>query len=102
MRIFFAPKAGLIALLVCCAVTAADAPKVDLKQGDAAPVFEAIDDQGQLWRSSDHVGKKYIVVYFYPGDFTPGCTAQAKSFRDNMTSLRTRELWWSASVATRP
>jgi len=80
-------RIGLIALMVGCGIAAADDPKVDLKQGDTAPAFEAFDDQGQLWKLADHVGKKYIVVYFYPGDFTPGCTAQAKSFRDNMNKL---------------
>ena len=64
-----------------------DEQKVDLKVGDVAPVFQSTDDQGLTWKSSDHVGKKYIVVYFYPGDFTPGCTAQAQKFRDNMNNL---------------
>jgi hypothetical protein len=36
--------------------------KVDLKVGDIAPVFESKDDQGLTWKSSDHLGKKYIVV----------------------------------------
>jgi len=79
---------GLVVLaLSCLAVPAADEKKVDLKQGDAAPVFEAVTEQGETWKSADHVGKKYVVIYFYPGDFTPGCTAQAKSFRDNMNKL---------------
>jgi thioredoxin-dependent peroxiredoxin len=66
---------------------AADDKKVEVNQGDLAPVFEAVDDQGVAWKSADYVGKKYVVVYFYPGDFTPGCTAQAKSFQDNMNKL---------------
>ena len=37
--------------------------------------------------SSDHYGKKWVVIYFYPGDFTPGCTAQANAFRDAMDKL---------------
>jgi peroxiredoxin Q/BCP len=64
-----------------------DEQKVELKVGDVAPVFQSRDDQGLTWRSADHVGKKYIVVYFYPGDFTPGCTIQAQKFRDNMNNL---------------
>lgn len=60
----------------------------DLKVGDLAPVFNVTDDQGQAWKSADHVGKKYVVLYFYPGDFTPGCTRQAQSFRDAMNKLR--------------
>jgi len=69
------------------AVTAAEEKKVDLAAGAPAPTFEARDDQGRPWKSADHVGSKYIVVYFYPGDFTPGCTRQAESFRDNMNQL---------------
>jgi len=61
--------------------------QVKLEVGDTAPLFAGLDDQGLPWQSKDHVGKKYIVVYFYPGDFTPGCTRQAQNFRDNMNSL---------------
>jgi len=80
----------LLCLLGGLAVTslvAADDPKTELKEGDVAPAFEALNDQGQPWKSADYVGKYYVVVYFYPGDFTPGCTVQAKSFRDNMNKL---------------
>jgi peroxiredoxin Q/BCP len=69
------------------AVTAAEEKKADLAVGAPAPTFEARDDQGRPWKSADHVGSKYIVVYFYPGDFTPGCTRQAESFRDSMNQL---------------
>src|SRR6185312_1622926 len=54
--------------------------KTELKKGDKAPSFQATDDQGKTWKSSDHVGKKVIVVYFYPADFTGGCTKQACSY----------------------
>ncbi|HVE42245.1 MAG TPA: peroxiredoxin [Planctomycetota bacterium] len=57
---------------------------VDLKVGDAAPKFEALDDSGKTWKSEDHVGKKAIVLYFYPASFTGGCTAQAKAFQADM------------------
>jgi peroxiredoxin Q/BCP len=67
---------------------AADDTKVDLQVGDTAPTFEAIDDQGKPWKSAEHVGMKYLVIYFYPGDFTPGCIVQARSFRDNMNKLK--------------
>ena len=59
-------KAGITALCVCALAAgkllAADNKKVDLKVGDAAPDFEATDDQGKTWKSSDHVGKSVIVV----------------------------------------
>src|SRR5947209_6027822 len=64
----------------------ADAP-VDLKVGDKAPAFELRTDADTTWTSADHVGKKWVVVYFYPGDFTPGCTAQANAFKDGMNQL---------------
>ncbi len=61
--------------------------KAELKVGDPAPAFEGVDDLGRPWKSADHVGKKYVVVYFFPGDFTPGCTRQAQNFRDAMNRL---------------
>jgi peroxiredoxin Q/BCP len=65
----------------------AEEKKVDLQVGDQAPVFEAIDDEGKPFKSADQVGKKFVVVYFYPADFTSGCRAQAQKFRDNMNKL---------------
>jgi peroxiredoxin Q/BCP len=58
------------------------------KEGDKAPVFEAKDDQGNVWKSSDHVGKKYVVVFFYPAAMTGGCTKQACGFRDAADELK--------------
>jgi len=68
------------------AVQAAD-DKVELNIGDPAPTFESTDDEGKPWKSTDHVGKKVVVVYFYPADLTGGCTKQACGFRDNMKAL---------------
>lgn len=64
-----------------------EAKKVELQVGDKAPAFELRTDQDKTWASADHYGKKWVVVYFYPGDFTPGCTAQAKAFKDQMNKL---------------
>jgi peroxiredoxin Q/BCP len=58
-----------------------------VKVGDKAPAFEATDDQGKTWKLSDHVGKNFLVLYFYPADFTGGCTKQACAFRDNAKAL---------------
>jgi thioredoxin-dependent peroxiredoxin len=60
---------------------------VDLKVGDPAPKFEALDDAGKPWKSTDHVGKKIMVVYFYPADFTGGCTKEACGYRDDYGKL---------------
>jgi peroxiredoxin Q/BCP len=70
-------------------VQAAD-EKVDLKVGDAAPVFQSTDDQGKPWKSADHLGKKIVVVYFYPADMTGGCTRQACGFRDDAKQLEAK------------
>ncbi len=63
------------------------AEAVDLKVGDKAPTFEALDDTGKPWKSTEHVGKKIVVVYFYPADMTGGCTKQACGFRDKLGDL---------------
>jgi peroxiredoxin Q/BCP len=72
--------------------TPAEEDKTELKRGDKAPSFQAIDDQGKTWKSSDHVGKKVIVVYFYPADFTGGCTKQACTYRDDMDKLTAKNI----------
>ena len=53
-----------------------------LKVGDEAPDFETEDDTGKRFKLSEYRGKK-LVLYFYPKDFTPGCTAEACSLRDS-------------------
>jgi thioredoxin-dependent peroxiredoxin len=59
-----------------------------VKVGDKAPAFQSVDDQGKEWKSAAIVGKgKTLVLYFYPADFTGGCTAQACSFRDDIEKL---------------
>jgi len=78
---------GALILLFVGNLSAQDEKKVDLKVGDTAPVFSATDDQGKAWKTTDLVGKKFVVVYFYPADFTSGCRAQAQKFRDNMNAL---------------
>jgi len=57
-----------------------------LKEGMKAPSFEGTDQNGNLIKLSDFSGKK-IVLYFYPKDDTPGCTAEACSLRDNYNSF---------------
>lgn len=60
-----------------------------LKTGDKAPEFEAKDQNGNPVKLSDYRGKK-VVLYFYPKDDTPGCTAEACNFRDNYSELQSK------------
>jgi peroxiredoxin Q/BCP len=57
-----------------------------LKPGDSAPDFRAIDQNDAPLGLSDFAGKR-LVLYFYPKDDTPGCTAEACSFRDSYQEL---------------
>ena len=54
----------------------------ELKEGTAAPEFEALDDQGAK-RSLKAYRGKTVVLYFYPKDHTSGCTVEACDFRDH-------------------
>lgn len=58
-----------------------------LKVGDKAPAILGINQDGTEIKLNDFAGKK-IVLYFYPKDNTPGCTAQACSLRDNYSELK--------------
>lgn len=58
-----------------------------LKVGSKAPGFSINDQQGKLVKLSDYLGKK-LVLYFYPKDMTPGCTAQSCNLRDNYKALQ--------------
>ena len=59
---------------------------IQLKEGMKAPVFEGIDQNGKTIKLSDFKGKK-VILYFYPKDNTPGCTAEACNLRDNYDSF---------------
>jgi len=59
--------------------------------GDMAPDFEGSTSNGTIVRLKDYLGKKNVVLYFYPKDDTRGCTLEACSFRDKLNSLRA--LW---------
>lgn len=58
-----------------------------LNVGDKIPDILGKDQDGKEIKASDYSGQK-LVLYFYPKDSTPGCTAEACSFRDNFSELR--------------
>jgi thioredoxin-dependent peroxiredoxin len=60
-----------------------------LKEGASAPVFSGKDQDGKSISLADYKGKK-VILYFYPKDDTPGCTAEACNLRDNYEGLLSR------------
>jgi peroxiredoxin Q/BCP len=59
-----------------------------LKVGDPAPDFELPDQMGTLKQFSKIKGESFSVLFFYPKDHSPGCSAQSCSFRDNYAGLK--------------
>lgn len=60
-----------------------------LKEGDKAPNFEGLDQDGNTVKLSDYKGKK-LVLYFYPKGNTPTCTVESCNLRDNETLLKSK------------
>ena len=65
---------------------------VHLKVDDQGPHFTGITDQGEKWDSKEHAGKNIYIIYFYPADMTPGCTAQACAYRDALARLEREDV----------
>jgi peroxiredoxin Q/BCP len=63
-----------------------------LEVGQEAPDFAYLDALGNEHRLSDIRGEKSAVIYFYPRDFTPGCTKEACSFRDIYEGIQSRDI----------
>ncbi len=61
---------------------------MSIEKGEKVPEFELKDQDGKVFKSTDIVGKKPAVIYFYPKDFTPGCTKEACSFRDSYEDFK--------------
>jgi len=77
--------AGLLAL---CGLGTAQA--ADLAVGDTAPVIDLPDQAGRRHSLADYRGR-WIVLYFYPKDDTPGCTTEACNFRDDISRITALE-----------
>jgi peroxiredoxin Q/BCP len=62
------------------------------KAGDTAPLFTGQDQDGREFKLADEIGKKIVLLYFYPKDNTSGCTKEACGFRDRMGELQTNNV----------
>ena len=74
----------LLSLLTVVGVSAVHAGPLEI--GQPAPPFALKDQTGKIHQLSDYAGK-WLVVYFYPKDDTPGCTKEACHFRDDIATL---------------
>ncbi len=81
--IWIAAALGLAGLTWAGVVSASELPKV----GQSAPDFSVEDQNGTLQKLADYRGK-WLVLYFYPKDETPGCTAEACAYRDDIQKIR--------------
>ena len=81
-------KLLLTALTLSTTVALADIPKV----GDTAPLIQGQDQDGKTVKLADYIGKKIVLLYFYPKDFTSGCTKEACGLRDRMGELQTNNV----------
>jgi thioredoxin-dependent peroxiredoxin len=84
--------AAILMIISAGFARAADEPErvtkvAEAEVGQLLPALEGVDEAGQPWKSADHIGKKVLVLYFYPGDFTGGCTAQAQKYRDALAKI---------------
>jgi len=75
---------GIVLMGTLGLAAAAELPKV----GDKAPLIEGKDQDGKTWKLADEIGKKAVLLYFYPKDDTPGCTKEACGFRDRISDLK--------------
>src|SRR5436190_10903364 len=91
MKLHFIALAVVTSFLTSLSAIAADAPAMP-KVGDKAPLVEGKDQNGKDWKLSDDVGKKVVLLYFYPKDETPGCTTEACGFRDSIDSLKEKNV----------
>ena len=81
-------KLLLAALLISATTIFAAMPKT----GDTAPLISGTDQNGKDFNLADVVGKKIVLLYFYPKDFTGGCTKEACSFRDGFEDFATNNV----------
>jgi thioredoxin-dependent peroxiredoxin len=65
-----------------------DVEQQQLREGDIAPDFTSSDSDGHSFKLSDFRRKKNVVVYFYPKDFTPGCTTEAIEFTKDYNKIK--------------
>jgi peroxiredoxin Q/BCP len=87
-------KIFLSALLLTAALCAANAAETNAVPavGQPAPLVSGVDQDFKVWKLADAIGKQAVLLYFYPKDFTGGCTKEACGLRDSMGELQTNNV----------
>jgi thioredoxin-dependent peroxiredoxin len=88
MKMFF--LAPILVMLFCCTELFAIGDTMMLKKGQMAPEFSLVSSSGDTVRLSDFKGKNNVVLIFYPGDNTPGCTKQLCAVRDDYAGFQAK------------
>jgi peroxiredoxin Q/BCP len=83
-RLFFS---AYLLILITTIASCQHAKDKELTVGDTIPNFHLPDQNGQVFNSSDHLGKTYLVIFFYPKDESMVCTKEACSFRDRYADI---------------
>ena len=86
MKAFLALSLTAVTLMASVVVGLAEPGKTPAV-GDIAPLIEGQNQDGKTWKLSDDIGKKVVLLYFYPKDDTKGCTKEACGLRDRMGDL---------------
>lgn len=81
-------KTRIILFILLLMATIPTSAQQGISVGDKAPLFVATADDGSTWDMKESVGKDFLVIYFYPGAMTGGCTKQACAYRDNQHLLK--------------
>jgi len=87
MKVFVHVFALLLATFLVAPAFAGEAAQAGPSVGQAAPEFHLQDQKGD-WHTLAGEQGKWLVLYFYPKDFTPGCTTEVCTFRDDIIALR--------------
>ena len=87
-------KLGILVTLIILAVVIQSLypQKMNLKVGDKVPIFILLDQSGNDFDIKNLIGKKAMVIYFYPKDDTPGCIKEACSFRDEYEAFTDKDV----------
>ncbi len=85
-------KTGTMCVLLLAAVGwSTSHARAEIKVGDPTPAVAAKDQSGQTIHLKDYHGKKFVVLYFYPKDFTGGCTLEAQKFAEDYPKFTGRD-----------